>query len=436
MLSKINSHALQMGNPYQTFGIFGVITYPFYYFVWVYLSGQGYENFTLRMVAAALCVPLIFVNLWPPKLIKFLPIYWYFTLWYCMPFLFTFFLLKNNFSYTWTLNLMTVLVLSVLLLDFGALLIILALGMVTGTLFFLATPHQTIILPANTGTIIVAFLSTILFGAIFAHRKSIIQSEKLKTINTVAESVAHELRTPLRTIQSGAEGIQTYLPSLIQTYLIAKEAKLPIPEINEFHYNALKRVLDNIISEVRSAFTFINILLVNANELGVNSEDQVYSIKHCIDQAIVRYPFDYNEKELVTWGDEKDFLFRGNEQLMIHVLFNLLKNALYYLKAANKGRISIWIECGQHTNRLYFKDTGQGISKKILPHIFDRFFSKTYHGTGIGLAFCKLVMKKFGGDITAKSIEGEYAEFIMSFPVVTENAKRCNMSQGEDNEIR
>ena len=113
---------------------------------------------------------------------------------------------------------------------------------------------------------------------------------------------------------------------------------------------------------------------------------------------------------------KSDFSFKGDELLMIHLLFNLLKNALYYIKVAGKGDIHIWCDQNEKHNILHFKDTGQGIAKKDLPHIFERFFTKTPHGTGIGLAFCKMVMNSLGGDITCSSHEKEFAEFTLLFP--------------------
>jgi len=49
-------------------------------------------------------------------------------------------------------------------------------------------------------------------------------------------------------------------------------------------------------------------------------------------------------------------------------------------------------------------------------HIFDDFFtSGKKGGTGLGLPFCKKVILAFGGDISCKSIEGEFTEFVLSF---------------------
>jgi signal transduction histidine kinase len=108
----------------------------------------------------------------------------------------------------------------------------------------------------------------------------------------------------------------------------------------------------------------------------------------------------------------------GDDILFTHVLFNLLKNALYYIRAASKGEISIWCEQNEKFNILHFKDTGLGMDKEVLEHIFERFFTRTRHGSGVGLAFCKLVMQSFGGDIICDSVKGEYTDFTLSFPKI------------------
>lgn len=89
---------------------------------------------------------------------------------------------------------------------------------------------------------------------------------------------------------------------------------------------------------------------------------------------------------------------------------------IYHIQKARKGEIYIWLEQKQNYNFAYFKDTSAGICKKSLPFLFDEFFSMTENGTGVGLTFCKLVMRELGGNITVDSVEGEYTTFIMSFP--------------------
>jgi signal transduction histidine kinase len=52
----------------------------------------------------------------------------------------------------------------------------------------------------------------------------------------------------------------------------------------------------------------------------------------------------------------------------------------------------------------------------VVKHVFDRFFSCTPHGAGIGLTYCKMAMETFRGNITCQSVDGEYTLFTLTFP--------------------
>jgi two-component system CAI-1 autoinducer sensor kinase/phosphatase CqsS len=175
--------------------------------------------------------------------------------------------------------------------------------------------------------------------------------------------------------------------------------------------------------EVEQSNGIIDMLLMNAKPLKINPTDfEICSISYAIDETLKRYPFSIGEKELISWESTNDFLYKGKNLLTIHVLFNLIKNSIYYIMEAGRGHIEISILPATNNeskyNFLRFRDTGSGIDAKVLPHIFDKFFSDTYHGYGIGLAFCKMVLRGYGGDITCQSIKGEYTEFMLMFPKV------------------
>lgn len=250
-------------------------------------------------------------------------------------------------------------------------------------------------------------------------KEKALMEEKIQGMKTLAASVAHELRTPLRSVNLSAMGIKKYLPVLLEAYQLAKKEKLPVQEIEPFYYDGLLPALKRIDSESQEAFNIIDMLLINLdhthNPLAPKSIKPL-SIKHCVEEALRRYFFDLGEKDLVHLQDMQNFTFNGDEMLIIHILFNLLKNALYQIKATKKGDIHIRTELGSDYNKLYFKDTAKGIAPEALPHIFDQFFTTTYHGTGIGLAFCKMVMEGLGGKITCQSELGKYAEFVLYFP--------------------
>lgn len=396
-------------------GILTILGFPIFYLIWHNFFPQTYESFTLRLIAGLIAIPLIFKNYWPKKFVFFLPIYWYLTLIYIIPFFFTFMLLKNNGALTWQLNGLMALILLLLLTDWVMVLILCAIGIAIATLaYIISTPQHH--LPANFASTIGSYTPTLVFFAIFLRNRSRVEKEKLKTIGSISAGMAHELRTPLRSISFSLANIKQSFPKIVKSHDIKKIKSTLDIEISDWE-NIISS-LEDAESELKSAFTVIDMLLVKANISVINREKfQVCSIAKCIRETLRRYPFDIGESRLIKW-EECDFSFLGDELLMVHIFFNLLKNALYYIKAAGKGEIKIWCEQTEKTNILHFHDSGKGISSKILPKIFNPFFTKTYHGTGVGLSFCKYVMKAFDGDISCHSQENEFTEFLLSFPKI------------------
>lgn len=159
-------------------------------------------------------------------------------------------------------------------------------------------------------------------------------------------------------------------------------------------------------------------LLLNIKQLEIKKEDfELCSISECINEAVNRYPFaSESQAGLIHVKVEEDFQFQGKNLLMVHVFFNLIKNALYAIQSVGKGCIKLWVEEDADNHIIYFEDTAKGIPEEMLPKLFTRFFTTSLHGTGLGLAFCKMTMNVFGGDISCESVEGEYARFKLVFP--------------------
>lgn len=241
--------------------------------------------------------------------------------------------------------------------------------------------------------------------------------EAAEALRALSGSMAHELRTPLSTIHLGIHGARYYLPKLVKAYNLAKQHQLDVEPIKPEYLKILSSTFDSIESKVKYTETILNMLLMNIKQNIISTDNfKVYSINECIDEALLRYPFKQHEIELVHCDKKNDFSFYGDKILMVHILFNLLKNSLYYLQTTEKGVIQIWTENNENNHILYFKDTGSGIPENVLPKLFERFYTTTNHGTGLGLAFCKMVMTSFDGSIKCTSIYGEFTCFEMIFP--------------------
>jgi signal transduction histidine kinase len=237
----------------------------------------------------------------------------------------------------------------------------------------------------------------------------------------LAGSLAHEIRTPLATIRNQAAGISRHLPTLLEGYQLAVDHKLVVPRISARHVEILSDISGRIDEEVHKSNTIIDMMLASTSmERPGTLTFGRHAIDACIAEAMERYPFEANEKNNIRVEIAENFEFEGSDALLVLVLFNLLKNALYELKSSGKGEIRISAERAGKANILRMTDTGSGIPTQALPHIFAPFFStkRSSGGAGMGLTFCKRVMESFGGRIRCDSVEGEYTTFSLEFPAV------------------
>jgi signal transduction histidine kinase len=397
------------------FAVFAAITFPIFYILNLKAGPNVYESLFLRGLIVSLCIPLMFKNFWPQKLKSFLPILWYLTL------LYTFMLLKNNVAIVWQMNIILSVLLLILVADWLSFIVLTFLGFFLA-LFVYWSLSGNFYFPNVYEGGLHAFVIALIFSAFFPVRKAKAEHEKLQTIQSIGASIAHELRTPLSSIGSGIKGAKKYLPLFIEGYNIAKQHGLKVPFIRPSKYEVLSTVLTELEEEVSYSNLVINMLLVKSRQKSIEqSKFQICSIQDCIRDALHRYPFQSHEEELIEWNKQNDFLFKGEAMLMVHVLFNLIKNSLYFIAAEGKGQIEIRCEVQNGKHLLHFKDTAKGIAPRAVAHLFEAFHTNTVHGTGLGLAFCKMVINSFGGSIRCESQYGVFTDFIITFPIIKEN---------------
>ena len=241
---------------------------------------------------------------------------------------------------------------------------------------------------------------------------------QLQGMTIISASIAHELRTPLGALKSAAEGIRPLLPLFMQAYEMASLHQLPIPVISKRKRELLSAVVDSLDRKVDESNRILDMMLINSR---YNRAQPVAmkkcSIRHCVNQALAQYSFPKHQCPEIHWQDSDDFIFYGQETLIVHVLLNLLKNSIYFIQKSGKGHIEISLESTPEENILHFKDTSMGIRPENLEKVFDLFFTAgTNKGTGIGLAFCKMALEKLGGSITCQSQWQNFTEFLLHFP--------------------
>jgi two-component system OmpR family sensor kinase len=115
----------------------------------------------------------------------------------------------------------------------------------------------------------------------------------------------------------------------------------------------------------------------------------------------------------------------GDPLALQQILFNLITNALRYTASGGSVRIAV-ARVLDHQARIEVSDTGIGIPRDELPHIFDRFYRgknvRTHEpsGSGLGLAICKTLAEAHGGYIQVESEIGKGSRFTLVLPAIAE----------------
>lgn len=401
--------------------IIGVIGFPSYYWIWAYIFPQPYENLPLRLFGSLLFGGLSLIHFKPNWIRPYANFYWLVTMTYALPFFFTYMLLMNNGNMIWAMSMMAALSLLILVAyNWILFLTMLIIGFSVALLSYTLTSNE--IALSNYLIQLPIYLFIISTASAIFYYPYKLKQEKLKVLASVGAEICHELRTPLMTIQNNAYGLNKSLPTLLHAYDLAKKHNLVTDPIRPDALKALEHSIQHIKKEVSHSNTIIDMLLMNLRKTELNTDDFAYlSMANTIQEALARYPFDSNKSKQIIKADlADDFVFFGSDILMMHVLFNLIKNALAFTKDSTKTSIEITLDSDTNANYIYFRDNGKGISQLEKLSIFENFYSSSNRGidsgTGIGLAFCKKVLTSFNAKIKCYSEPGEYTKFVLSFP--------------------
>lgn len=217
---------------------------------------------------------------------------------------------------------------------------------------------------------------------------------------------AHELRTPITSLNG-------YL-SLLQ-----EEA---VPNMPSEHQEFVARAL---VSVQRLSALMENLLSITRIEEGESTIHKTPVVwEKLINDKIEEFKSQaLHSGLLLEWvPPDKPLPKVMVDSLRIaEVLNNLLNNAIAYTR---EGKISVWCEYDQTKNRVitHVQDTGPGIPKESLPHLFEKFYRITgpleegSKGTGLGLYISKSIMKMHEGEIWVESELGKGSTFSFSLP--------------------
>lgn len=209
-------------------------------------------------------------------------------------------------------------------------------------------------------------------------------------------NISHDLRTPLTIVKSYAEMI--------------RDLSGDNPEKRSEHINVIIDETDRLSNLVN------NLLELSKLESGnMDMEISDFSVHEKINDVLTRYQLLIeNDGYDIRFIEDDDRIISADEGKIDQVLYNFINNAVNYcgedklirIRQVNKPDVV----------RIEVIDNGKGISKELLPLIFDRYYRDAKYkrevvGTGLGLSICQEILKKHGFAFGVQSEEGKGSTF-------------------------
>lgn len=192
-----------------------------------------------------------------------------------------------------------------------------------------------------------------------------------------------------------------------------------------------KKYLDNVYASSKRLAGLVKDLLnvsrIEGGRIVVQSKN--FDLKEMIKQVVAEMQPKANEKKLqfAAEGLDREVPQVWADPERVHqVLINLIGNAIKY---TDKGSVRVRLDFSLSVVRVSVIDTGVGIPKDEIPHLFEKFYRASNadnsgaQGTGLGLYITKQIVELMGGMIQVDSEKGKGSVFSFSLPRAKENEK-------------
>jgi two-component system sensor histidine kinase VicK len=226
------------------------------------------------------------------------------------------------------------------------------------------------------------------------------------------DAAAHELRTPIQPIISSVGIIRSRMGNMKVQGL---DHSLDMITRNAERLSQLSsHILD--VTKIEGNSLELEKEQLNLNEIVLNT---VEKYKKQITKANI-------DIKLLFEPHEEIIPVEADRDRISQVISNLLSNAIKFTRM--EGGI-VTVEVQTNTSRtvavVNVKDTGSGIDPDIMPRLFEKFASKSFQGTGLGLYISKNIVESHGGKIDGKNnSDGKGAAFYFTLPTVSNQIKQ------------
>jgi signal transduction histidine kinase len=185
---------------------------------------------------------------------------------------------------------------------------------------------------------------------------------------------------------------------------------------------AIQSIERNARAQTRLVEDLLDMARVDGGTLRLDIKD--VSLPEVVREAVetMTPAADAKNIRVETMVDGPAGLISGDPDRLQQIVGNLLSNAIKF--TPNDGRVEVRLERADGHASIIVRDTGAGISREFLPHVFDRFRQedagrkRRFGGLGLGLAIVKHLVDLHGGSIAVESAGQDHGStFIVRLPV-------------------
>ncbi len=237
------------------------------------------------------------------------------------------------------------------------------------------------------------------------------ESDRLKS--SFLANMSHEIRTPMNAIIG--------FSNLLMDGKIDSESKLELNrEITKNGFTLLN-LIENILDIAK-----IETKQIKIKKTEFSFKELLKEIHYYYKEIIADKKFNF----IINPDIQEDIIIFSDQERLKQILKNLIENAFKYTE---DGTVELGYQTENNYISIFVKDTGIGMNKQQLAHIFTRFTKiedekqKLYEGAGLGLAICKNLIELLDGEINVESEIGKGSVFTIKIPI-----KQINKYEASD----
>ncbi|MBO4775056.1 MAG: HAMP domain-containing histidine kinase [Lachnospiraceae bacterium] len=226
------------------------------------------------------------------------------------------------------------------------------------------------------------------------YQKELLTDDKKNLAAAIAD-ISHQLKTPLTSMM------------VMNDLLVDEQDEDKRTEFLQTQSSQLNRM--NWLIQ-----TLLKLSKLDAGTIVLKKED--VSTVELIEEAVKPFGIQFDLRNIKFKSDIEDLIIRCDKNWTVEAIQNIIKNCIEHMD--DGGELSVSTVDTNIFTQLTIRDTGCGIAKEDIPHIFERFYKGKNAGkdsVGIGLALSKSIIEGEQGEITVESTEGVGTKFIIKF---------------------